>query len=141
MAMPYSTRDILLFVIGFFFPPIPVAIKRGCGADLLINLALCLLAAVPGIIHSWYIIHKYNDYEENIEHGGLRYHAVAVEEGRPTVVTYGSTNPQGRLSSSDALCDYARALWMNNLVLNNSGVLLSVRWLIEVLPRAKTPRA
>ncbi|RUS17981.1 hypothetical protein BC937DRAFT_89290 [Endogone sp. FLAS-F59071] len=91
--MSYSSRDIFLFIIGFFLPPIPVFIKRGFSADLLINIALWCLGAVPGIVHAWYIIHKYNDFQENIDQGGLRYQAVAVdEEARPTVVKYGATN-------------------------------------------------
>lgn len=43
--MPYSTGDIFLFIIGFFLPPIPVFIKRGFSADLLINIALWCLGA------------------------------------------------------------------------------------------------
>lgn len=44
-VMVYSGRDIALFVIAFFFPPIPVLIKRGCGVDLLINICLFALGA------------------------------------------------------------------------------------------------
>lgn len=43
--MPYSGRDIALFVIAFFFPPIAVLIKRGCGIDFLINICLWALGA------------------------------------------------------------------------------------------------
>lgn len=44
-----STSDLGLYLVGFFVPPIAVAIKRGVTADLFINIALCtsslLLAA------------------------------------------------------------------------------------------------
>lgn len=43
--MAYSGRDIALFVIAFFFPPLAVFIKRGCNMDLLINVCLTILGA------------------------------------------------------------------------------------------------
>lgn len=51
-------------------------VKRGiCSADSLINIALCCLGYLPGLIHAWYIILQYPDpydYEQvhNQEHGG-----------------------------------------------------------------------
>ncbi|KAI7903787.1 uncharacterized protein BX663DRAFT_470706 [Cokeromyces recurvatus] len=88
---PYSSRDIALFFIAFFFPPASVAIKTGCSVDLLINICLCALGAIPGIIHGFYIVHKYNDNVEDIESGGLRYERVAAED--PSRIVYGATNP------------------------------------------------
>ncbi|KAK1921951.1 hypothetical protein DB88DRAFT_496686 [Papiliotrema laurentii] len=58
---PSSTSDVLLYFIALFIPPIPVFIKRGCGADLLINLILWFLGWIPGVIHGWYIISKYQE--------------------------------------------------------------------------------
>ncbi|KAI8883308.1 hypothetical protein K501DRAFT_91863 [Backusella circina FSU 941] len=88
---PYSGRDIALFVVAFFFPPAAVGIKTGCSADLLINLCLCALGAVPGIIHAFYIVHKYNEGIEDLEAGGLQYQPVPAEE--PQRVVYGATHP------------------------------------------------
>lgn len=88
---PYTGRDIALFIVSFFFPPAAVAIKTGCSVDLLINICLCVLGAVPGIIHAFYIVHKYNENQEDIETGGLQYERIATEE--PPRVVYGSTNP------------------------------------------------
>ncbi|CAO3637667.1 unnamed protein product [Cunninghamella blakesleeana] len=87
--MAYSGRDIALFVIAFFFPPLAVLIKRGCGADFFINVLLSLLGAIPGIIHAFYIVHKYNEGVEDIERGGLGYQPVPQESTR---VAYGTTN-------------------------------------------------
>ncbi|CAO3627875.1 unnamed protein product [Mucor fragilis] len=87
----YTGRDIALFIIAFFFPPAAVGIKTGCGVDLLINICLCALGAIPGIIHGFYIVHKYNEHIEDIESGGLRYERVAVDE--PQRVAYGATAP------------------------------------------------
>ena len=42
--------DILLYVIGFFLPPLAVFLKTGCGADFLINILLTILAWLPGVI-------------------------------------------------------------------------------------------
>ncbi|KAI9320911.1 hypothetical protein BX666DRAFT_1912470 [Dichotomocladium elegans] len=91
--MPYTGRDIALFVVSFFFPPVAVLVKRGCGIDFLINILLCGLAAIPGIIHAFYIVHRYNDnFVEDIERDGLAYQAVPSDE--PSRVTYGATNPE-----------------------------------------------
>ncbi|KAI8869642.1 hypothetical protein GQ42DRAFT_123436, partial [Ramicandelaber brevisporus] len=58
-----SCGDCCLYVTGFFVPPLAVACRRGCGADLLINVGLWMLGAVPGIVHSWYIVSTSPQYE------------------------------------------------------------------------------
>jgi len=56
------STDCFLAILAFLFPPLPVWVKRGiCSADSLINLALCCLGWLPGLIHAWYIINKYPD--------------------------------------------------------------------------------
>ena len=82
------SSDIFLGLLAILFPPLPgkpcpavhseackltchdktVWVKRGiCSADSLINILLCCLGLLPGLIHSWYIIAKYPepgyDYE------------------------------------------------------------------------------
>ncbi|KAL2006307.1 hypothetical protein VTN00DRAFT_9961 [Thermoascus crustaceus] len=70
--------DIFLAILAVFFPPISVWIKVGiCTADSIINLALCCLGYVPGLLHSWYIILKYpepefEEYEPLDAEGGGR---------------------------------------------------------------------
>ncbi|OKL58315.1 hypothetical protein UA08_06538 [Talaromyces atroroseus] len=63
--------DVFLAVLAVFFPPIAVWIKVGlCTADSIINIALCCLGYLPGLIHAWYIILKYpdsDDYPEGYE--------------------------------------------------------------------------
>ncbi|GMG19823.1 unnamed protein product [Ambrosiozyma monospora] len=55
--------DFILTIIAFFLPPLPVAIKKGlCSCDFIINILLCMLGYVPGLIHAWYIILKNPDY-------------------------------------------------------------------------------
>ncbi|KAI5806782.1 hypothetical protein DFH27DRAFT_357780 [Peziza echinospora] len=67
--------DFFLACLAILFPPVSVWIKRGiCSADSFINLALCMLGFIPGLLHAWYIIAKYPD-----NHGG--YAALEVENG------------------------------------------------------------
>ncbi|ETW76020.1 stress-induced hydrophobic peptide [Heterobasidion irregulare TC 32-1] len=53
-----STSDVILYFLAIFIPPIPVFMKRACGADLLINILLWILGWIPGVLHAWYIISK-----------------------------------------------------------------------------------
>ncbi|CAN3354750.1 plasma membrane proteolipid 3 [Diutina catenulata] len=53
-------KDWFLVFIGFFFPFVPVMVKRGvCSSDTLLNILLCLLGWFPGVIHCYYIIATY----------------------------------------------------------------------------------
>lgn len=76
-------RDWFLVLLAIFLPPIPVAVKRGLSMDLVLNICLCLLGFLPGLIHACYIISIY-PYKEGIAgigrghgHGG-DYGAISV---------------------------------------------------------------
>lgn len=112
--------DLFLGVLSIFFPPIggtqspspsscpsklplthpPVWIKRGiCTADSLINLALCCLGYLPGLLHAWYIIASYPDASAD-------YVAVPADAEQGGIVTYyyvqqgpGGSAPQGQYRS------------------------------------------
>lgn len=76
------SSDICLGLLAILFPPIAVWVKTGlCSADSLINLLLCCLGFVPGLLHAWYIIAKYPDPSE-------MYDSVPQdsERGQPRVV-------------------------------------------------------
>jgi uncharacterized membrane protein YqaE (UPF0057 family) len=63
-----SCGDLFLALIAILFPPIAVWIKSGlCTADSLINIALCCLGYVPGLIHAWYIIAKHPEHDYDYE--------------------------------------------------------------------------
>lgn len=63
------STDCLLVFIALLFPPLPVWVKRGlCSADSVINIALCMLGFIPGLIHSWYIITSTPDEHERYEY-------------------------------------------------------------------------
>jgi len=54
------SADSFLAFLAILFPPVAVWVKRGiCSADSIINIALCCLGYLPGLIHAWYIISKY----------------------------------------------------------------------------------
>lgn len=56
----FFCSDVFLVILAIFFPPLPVWIRRGlCSADGFINIALCCLGYIPGLIHSWYIIARH----------------------------------------------------------------------------------
>ncbi|TGO87956.1 hypothetical protein BPOR_0193g00070 [Botrytis porri] len=59
-----SSTDIFLGLIAILFPPLAVWVKRGlCSADSLINILLCMLGFLPGLLHAWYIIAKFPDQD------------------------------------------------------------------------------
>ncbi|GKZ29876.1 plasma membrane proteolipid Pmp3 [Aspergillus brasiliensis] len=40
-------------IIAFFLPFVGVFMRTGCSCDLLINICLCILGWVPGVIHAY----------------------------------------------------------------------------------------
>ena len=48
----------LLVIIGILLPPLAVYLKNGVGKDLAINIVLCLIFYIPGIIHALWLITK-----------------------------------------------------------------------------------
>lgn len=85
-----------------------VWIKAGiCTADSIINIALCLLGFIPGLIHAWYIILKYPDQDDDaayepipggsnqrrdLENGQVTYYYVSHPP--PQQRSYGATDPR-----------------------------------------------
>ncbi|EHA46796.1 hypothetical protein MCOR27_002463 [Pyricularia oryzae] len=64
------SADIFLGLLAILFPPLPVWVKRGlCSADSLINILLCILGYLPGLIHSWYIIARFPEEQYEYERG------------------------------------------------------------------------
>ena len=51
-------NKLILIILAIFLPPIAVFLKKGVGKDLLINILLCLLFYVPGIIHALWVTTK-----------------------------------------------------------------------------------
>ncbi|GGI87279.1 Pmp3 family protein [Shewanella hanedai] len=53
-----DTNKLLLVVIAILLPPVAVFLKSGVGKDLLINIILCLLFFIPGLLHALWIVTK-----------------------------------------------------------------------------------
>lgn len=79
-----------------------------CTADSIINLALCCLGYIPGLIHAWYIILKYPepDYDDpdyqpipgsgqDVEPGRVTYYYVSHQPlQHPSLRSYGTVGSQ-----------------------------------------------
>ncbi|KAI9672579.1 MAG: hypothetical protein M1831_000014 [Alyxoria varia] len=61
---------ILVVIITVFFPPVGTFLVAGCGADLLINIALTILGYFPGHIHAFYVEYQYYTRRDIIKSGG-----------------------------------------------------------------------
>ncbi len=46
---------ILQILLNIIFPPLGVAVAKGAGKDLLINILLTLLGFLPGVIHAFWV--------------------------------------------------------------------------------------
>ncbi|KAL4883248.1 stress response RCI peptide [Aspergillus karnatakaensis] len=101
--------DLFLAILAIFFPPLAVWVKIGvCTADSVINLALCCLGFVPGLLHAWYIILKNPepDYDDpsyqpvpnrrgDVENGHVTYYYVSHQTAPSSSQRgYGTLNPQ-----------------------------------------------
>ncbi|MEM8758030.1 MAG: YqaE/Pmp3 family membrane protein [Planctomycetota bacterium] len=50
--------DILKIVLAILLPPIAVLLHKGIGMQLLLNILLCLLGLLPGMVHAVWVIAK-----------------------------------------------------------------------------------
>lgn len=48
----------VLILLALFLPPVAVFLKSGVGKDLLINIVLCLLFFLPGVVHALWLLTK-----------------------------------------------------------------------------------
>ncbi|KAI5795579.1 hypothetical protein EDC01DRAFT_782142 [Geopyxis carbonaria] len=63
------SSDCFLVLLAILFPPLPVWVKRGiCSGDSIINIALCILGFLPGLLHAWYIVAKYPDPYDDVQY-------------------------------------------------------------------------
>ncbi len=51
-------NKLAMILIAIFLPPVAVFLKRGFGKDLVINILLCLLFILPGMVHALWIVSK-----------------------------------------------------------------------------------
>ncbi|KAI8942438.1 hypothetical protein NX059_000508 [Plenodomus lindquistii] len=102
------SSDCFLMLLSVLFPPVGVWVKKGlCSADSLINLALCCLGFLPGLLHAWYVILQnpdpydaYNQIPADGERGAdgrTTYYVITHEQparnGQPNYGTVGGSQP------------------------------------------------
>ncbi len=51
-------NKIVLIILAILLPPVAVFLKKGAGKDLIINIVLCLVLFLPGVIHAIWLVTK-----------------------------------------------------------------------------------
>ncbi|WP_085299966.1 YqaE/Pmp3 family membrane protein [Cognaticolwellia mytili] len=51
-------NKLVHIILALLLPPVAVFLKSGLGKDLIINIVLCLIFYVPGILHAIWLITK-----------------------------------------------------------------------------------
>lgn len=51
-------NKLVLIILAILLPPIAVFLKTGVGMQLLINIVLCLIFYIPGILHALWLVLK-----------------------------------------------------------------------------------
>lgn len=49
-------NKLVLIILAIFLPPVAVFLKKGAGKDLIINIVLCILFFLPGVIHALWVV-------------------------------------------------------------------------------------
>ena len=50
--------SVLLIILAILVPFVAVLIKKGLGKDFIINIILCIIFYIPGIIHALWVVTK-----------------------------------------------------------------------------------
>jgi uncharacterized membrane protein YqaE (UPF0057 family) len=51
-------NPVVLFILAIIIPPLAVYLVKGAKRDFVINIVLCLLFWIPGIVHALWIVTK-----------------------------------------------------------------------------------
>lgn len=51
-------NPIVLIILAILLPPLGVFLKEGANKNLVINILLCFLFYLPGVIHALYLVTK-----------------------------------------------------------------------------------
>jgi len=49
---------VILIILAFLLPPLAVYLKTKSAKDTIINLILCFLFWIPGVLHALYLVLK-----------------------------------------------------------------------------------
>ena len=53
-----EANKLLLIIIAILLPPLAVGLKAGIGGAFLLNIILCLVFWLPGVLHAVYVVLK-----------------------------------------------------------------------------------
>lgn len=56
--MSKDSNQLLYVIIAILLPPVAVFLKKGLGGALILNIILCLLFWIPGLIHALWVVLK-----------------------------------------------------------------------------------
>jgi uncharacterized membrane protein YqaE (UPF0057 family) len=45
-------NKLVALIVSILLPPLAVYLKKGAGQDLVINIVLCILMWLPGVLHA-----------------------------------------------------------------------------------------
>lgn len=48
-------NKVVIILLSIFLPPIAVFLKAGVGKHLIINIVLCLVFILPGVVHALWV--------------------------------------------------------------------------------------
>ena len=51
-----AVNKVVLIILAILLPPVAVFLKNGAGKDLIINIVLCLLMFLPGVVHALWLV-------------------------------------------------------------------------------------
>jgi uncharacterized membrane protein YqaE (UPF0057 family) len=51
-------NKLVHIILAILLPPVAVFLKSGVGKDLIINIILCLIFFIPGVLHAVWLITK-----------------------------------------------------------------------------------
>ncbi|CAM3800255.1 YqaE/Pmp3 family membrane protein [Parendozoicomonas haliclonae] len=49
-------NKVLLVILAILLPPVAVLLNNGVGKDLIINILLCIVLFVPGVVHALWLV-------------------------------------------------------------------------------------
>ncbi|MBU2963849.1 YqaE/Pmp3 family membrane protein [Amphritea sp. 2_MG-2023] len=51
-------NKLILIILAILLPPVAVFMKAGVGLALVLNIVLCLIFYIPGILHALWLVLK-----------------------------------------------------------------------------------
>ena len=54
--MAGSRLSIIDIILGIFLPFVAVLLRKGLGRAFLVNVILCIIGWLPGVIHAFYVM-------------------------------------------------------------------------------------